>query len=99
MFVLGNLVEAFGQLLHGVIALWTLVIFVAAVLSWVPIDPYNPLVRVLRNLSDLLCDPIRRLVPMGRIGIDLSPLLAILLLQFTDQFLVRSLIELGARLG
>jgi uncharacterized protein YggT (Ycf19 family) len=36
---------------------------------------------------------------MDSLGIDLSPLLAILLLQFTNQFVVVSLHKLGMRLG
>ena len=36
---------------------------------------------------------------VGSLGIDLSPLLAILLLQFTNQFLVQSLHELAQRMG
>jgi uncharacterized protein YggT (Ycf19 family) len=39
------------------------------------------------------------MVPMGSLGIDLSPLLAILLLQFSNQFVVASLHGLAARLG
>ena len=99
MFVLGNLVTAAANLIGVLINLWSFVIVVSAILSWVPIDPYNQLVRIIRRLADVLCDPIRRLVPMAGLGIDLSPLLAILVLQFTNQFLVRSLFELGARLG
>ena len=68
-------------------------------LSWVPIDPYHPIVIAVRRIADLLCDPIRRLVPMHSLGIDLSPFIAILLLQFTNQFVVASLRELGAADG
>jgi len=99
MFVMGNLLTALANLLGGVINLWSFVIIVAAVLSWLPIDPYHPAATVIRRVADLLCDPIRRVVPMQNLGIDLSPLFAILLLQFTNQFLVSSLRELGARMG
>jgi YggT family protein len=100
VFVLGNLLGALATLLGMLINLWSLVIFVSALLSWVPnLDPYNPVVVAVRRLADLLCDPIRRLVPMGSLGIDLSPLLAILLLQFTNQFVVASLHGMAARLG
>jgi YggT family protein len=82
------------------IDLWSLVIIVSAVLSWIPnLDPYHPAVTTVRRIADLICDPIRRIVPMGSLGIDLSPLLAILLLQFTNQFVVASLRGLAARLG
>ncbi len=99
MFVLGNLLTAIANVLGGVINLWSFVVIVAAVLSWLPIDPYHPAATVVRRLADLLCDPIRRIVPMHSIGIDLSPLFALLLLQFTNQFLVSSLRELGQRMG
>lgn len=99
MFVLGNLLTAIANVLGGVINLWSFVVIVAAVLSWLPIDPYHPAATVVRRIADLLCDPIRRIVPMHSIGIDLSPLFALLLLQFTNQFLVSSLRELGQRMG
>jgi YggT family protein len=99
MFVLGNLVTALATLLNAVINLWSFVIIVSAVLSWLPIDPYHPAAAAVRRIADVLCDPIRRLVPMQNLGIDLSPLIALLLLQFTNQFLVHSLADLGGRLG
>lgn len=98
MFVVGNLLGAVAWLLHQVLMVYTFVILINALLSWVRPDPFNPIVRTLARLSDLVLDPIRRLVPMQSLGIDLSPLLAILLLQFIDLVLVRSLGELAARL-
>lgn len=99
MFVVGNLLGALASLFGILLNLWTFIILVSAILSWLPIDPYHPAVGVIRRIADLICDPIRRLVPMGSIGIDLSPLLAILLLQFTNQFVVQSLHDLAARMG
>jgi YggT family protein len=99
MFVLGTLLRATASILHVVIVLWTVVVIASAVLSWLPIDPYHPAASVVRRLSDVLCDPIRRIVPMHNLGIDLSPLFAVLLLQFTDQFLVASLSQLGGHLS
>jgi hypothetical protein len=42
MFVMGNLLTALASLFAGVINLWSFVIIVSAVLSWLPIDPYHP---------------------------------------------------------
>ena len=99
MFVMGNLLTALASLLAGVINLWSFVIIVSAVLSWLPIDPYHPAAAVVRRISDILCDPIRRIVPMHSLGIDLSPLIALLLLQFTNQFVVSSLRGIAERMG
>ena len=55
-----------------------------AVLSWV--NPYSPLSAPAQQLTRPLLDPIRRFVPLIS-GIDLSPLVAILLLQLLLRFL------------
>jgi YggT family protein len=99
MLVVGNFLSALATLLGTLINLWSLVILVSAILSWVPIDPYSPIVNAVQKIANLLCDPIRKMVPMQNLGIDLSPLLAILLLQFTNEFVVRSLGQLGQKLG
>lgn len=53
-------------------------IVVQAVLSWV--NPYSPLARPLQQLNAPLLRPLQRLLPLVG-GIDLAPLVAILLLQ------------------
>jgi YggT family protein len=49
-----------------------------AVLSW--INPYSPIAAPAQQLTRPILDPIRRLVPLIG-GVDLSPLVAVLLLQ------------------
>src|SRR5438067_13855531 len=98
MFVVGDVLAVVAKLIGFVLDFWTVAIVAAAILSWVPVDPYHPLVRAVRAIADLICDPIRRLVPMGNIGIDLSPLLAILFLQFTAQVLVKVLNDIAGRM-
>lgn len=44
-------------------------------------DPRSPLIQALNQITEPILEPIRRIMP--RLGmIDLSPLIAILLLQF-----------------
>ena len=54
-----------------------------AVLSW--INPYSPVAPLVNQLSRPILDPIRRFVPSIS-GVDLSPLVAILLLQVVLMF-------------
>jgi YggT family protein len=62
----------------------TVAIFARAILSWFQLDPRSPLVQILNDLTDPVLEPIRRVMP--RLGmIDLSPLIAILLLQFVSR--------------
>lgn len=56
-------------------------IFIRAILSWFQMDPRNPLIQALDSVTEPILEPIRRIMP--RLGmIDLSPLIAILLLVF-----------------
>ena len=60
-------------------------IFIRALLSWFPIDPRNPLVTILYDVTEPILDPLRRVIP--RLGmIDITPLVAILLIQVIGNF-------------
>ena len=54
------------------------VVILQAVLSW--INPYSPIAPTVNQLTRPILDPIRRFVPLIA-GVDLSPLVVILLLQ------------------
>jgi YggT family protein len=58
--------------------LYTFLIIVRVVLSWVSAGGYNPAVAIIYTLTDPVLRPIRRIIPvMG--GFDLSPIFAIIL--------------------
>lgn len=56
-------------------------ILVRILISWLPIHPWNPVVRWLRIIVDPILLPFRRILPAVA-GLDLSPLLAILVIFF-----------------
>jgi YggT family protein len=59
--------------------LWV-AILIRVLLSWFPIDPSNPIIRVLFEVTEPVLAPFRRVIP--RIGMfDLSPLAALLVIQ------------------
>ena len=100
MFVIGNFLKAIATLTQTLIWLYTLVVIVGAVISWVHADPYNPIVRVIRSLTEPLYYRVRKLLPFVFInGLDLSPLVILLLLQFFNMAVVSSVWQLGARLA
>ena len=66
-------------------------VIVRALISWVEPNPYNPVVRTLRLLTDPLLRPLQRLqwrLARGRLPVDLSPIGAILLIVLVRRFLV-----------
>lgn len=88
-----RLLEGFGlSLLNLIASLFTIymwVIIIRALISWVSPDPYNPIVQILYKLTEPVLRPLRRLVPPHKLGgLDLSPLIAILLLLLVRQTLV-----------
>ena len=75
----------------GLIDAYFWIILIRALLSWVNPDPRNPIVRFLVAVTEPVLKPLRKLVPPQKLGgIDLSPLLAILTLQFVRNGLVLS---------
>jgi len=90
MFMLGYFLQALAGVVHVLLMAIMLVVVARAVLSWVSPDPYNPIVRVIIQLSEPLLYPIRRRLPILG-GLDLSPMLLILAAVFLDNFLVPSL--------
>ena len=98
MFVIGNLLDAVATILGYVLtALWW-VLLINAILSWVRPDPHNPIVMFLDRVSDIVCDPIRRLFPTAMSGIDFAPFIAMLAIWFLQIFAVRSLHQFAIRM-
>ena len=71
------------------ITLLILLIFITSLLSWVQPDPRNPLVRALHGIVDPVLHPIRTLLPSS-MGMDFSPMVAILILYALQALLQRS---------
>ena len=77
------------QLIQLAIQALTLIIFVDAILTWIPqIDRYNPVVLALRRITQPIYRPIRKAIPPEKTGyIDLSPMIAIIGLQIIGRIL------------
>lgn len=97
MFVLGNLVATVAQLLDAALTIYTWIVILRVLISWVGPDPFNPIVQFLMHVTDPFLDKFRRIIPpLGMF--DVSPVVAILVLQALQHFLVRTLLDLSARL-
>ncbi|HLC40376.1 MAG TPA: YggT family protein [Methylomirabilota bacterium] len=88
MILIHSLVGFIGWILN----LYTWIIIAAALITWVSPDPYNPIVRFLGQVTEPVLRPIRRLIPTYKTGIDLSPLIAIILIQFIERVILPSLL-------
>jgi YggT family protein len=74
----------FENFLALLLQILLMAIFVRVLLTWLPIDQSNPIVRVLFDVTEPVLAPFRRVIP--RIGMfDLSPIAAMLVIQFISQ--------------
>ena len=80
--------EAFVNVFFGAL---TLVIFARVILSWVPIRLPWGLNDFVQSVSEPILGPIRRLLPASA-GMDFSPLVALVVLQYLVPTLVLQLL-------
>lgn len=74
-----------SNLVGRLIDIYCLILFGAVILSWTGASPHHPFARLLNSLTEPLLSPIRRVLPsMG--GLDFSPMVLILGLQFLKGF-------------
>lgn len=66
------------------IELYTIVVFVAIVVSWVGLPPSNPIAQLAHALTEPVLAPIRRLVPPVA-GLDFSPMILLIGLQLLQR--------------
>ena len=99
MFVFGNLIMALATVLDYTLTIANWLVIIRALLSWVSPDPYNVIVQFLYKVTEPLLAPFRRLVPAYAIGIDLSPIFALLAIWFLKLFLIRTLFGIAMRMG
>ena len=66
---------------------YTLVVFVAVILSWIRLEPDNPLLRITNTLTEPVLSRIRRVLPVFG-GLDLSAMVLLLGLRLLRRLLV-----------
>lgn len=94
MFILGNFIEALAQLLNIVLTIYIWAIILRAILSWINPNPYNPFMVFLAKATEPVLGFVRQFIPdLG--GIDLSPMVVILVLYFVKGFLVKTLFQVA----
>ncbi|PYM85673.1 MAG: hypothetical protein DME09_04815 [Candidatus Rokuibacteriota bacterium] len=72
--------------------LYSYVIIAAALITWVSPDPRNPVVVFLRRATEPVLEPVRRLLPPWRTaGLDLSPVIVLIAIQFVQRVVLPSL--------
>ena len=77
-------VYALAIIMHQLIFVYTWVLIINALLSFVQPDPYNPIVQTLHRLTAPVYRKLRQFVPTIFGGVDLAPFFIVIALQFID---------------
>ncbi|MBI5193454.1 MAG: YggT family protein [Nitrospirae bacterium] len=97
MFVFTNFLSAVAEIIDYILTFYMYIIIARALISWVNPDPYNKIVQLLFRITEPVLDPLRKLVPAWKLGLDLSPMIAILIIMFLKRFLVSTLMQMAMR--
>ena len=88
MNVGGAFANAVLQVALAILFVIKWLVIIAAVISWVSPDPRNPIVQFLYRTTNPILRPFRKILPPSKTGgIDLSPILVILVILFLQVFL------------
>ncbi|MBC7911639.1 MAG: YggT family protein [Pyrinomonadaceae bacterium] len=93
----GAIIAVIGYLLYGLLALYSLLIFIRIIFSWGQVSHRNRLMRFLVNATDPLLVPLRRMIPP--LGVfDISPIVAFIIIWLFQAAVAGTLLR-GARLS
>ena len=84
-----------AKLVLELLSIYKYILLGSVIISWVNADPYNPIVRLLYQVTEPLMAFVRRWIPLRGMGIDFSPMIILLAIVFLQSFLVPSLIQLS----
>ena len=88
----GAVFRIIGFIISGLISIYILFITIRVIFSWGMLDYRNRLMRFLVDVTEPLLGPLRRMIP--RLGwLDISPLVAILILWLFQQAVAGTLLS------
>jgi len=97
MYALGYPLLTAVSILDVLLMIYICIIIAVAIFSWVNPDPLNPLVRILRNITEPVLEKLRPYVPLIG-GLDLTPVALIVIIVFVKNGILRVLYRFASNL-
>jgi YggT family protein len=94
----GLFIASIAELLGLLINVFIGAILMQVILSWVAPGNYNPLIGLVHKIADPVLAPARRIIPPIS-GIDLSPLVVLVVLQLLKILLVAPIANFAVQMG
>ena len=98
MFIIGELFNSLAFLVNAICQIFYWLLVARIIISWFPVEPYHPIVQFLTQVTDPLLAPLRR-IPLQIGMLDLTPLIAFMILFFVNRVAVRILLILAYQFG
>ncbi|HWS89434.1 MAG TPA: YggT family protein [Pyrinomonadaceae bacterium] len=90
--LLGKPIGIVGSLIYGVLALYSLMIFMRIIISW-GVSPYNRFLHFLIRATEPVLGPFRRIIPT--IGFfDISPIVVLFLLDLFQRAVIATMLRM-----
>lgn len=83
------------QIINTVFRLYSYLILARIFLTWMPIDFYNPVVQFIYRVTEPVLAPFRIILPLGGMGLDLSPIIVFFLLSVLQRALINILVSIA----
>jgi YggT family protein len=85
------------RVISVVFQIYEFLILIRVLLSWINVNPYrpaidHPIVQVLYRITDPVLEPLRRIIPPIGGAVDISPIVAIIILEITHRILTSILL-------
>ena len=77
------------KVVKGIFAILDLFVWARVILNWIPHNPYNEITRTVYTVTEPLLKPLRELIPVSSMGIDISPFILLLALNMAESFALR----------
>ncbi len=94
-----NFLKAVAEIFNFVVSAYTIVIVFRVIISWIQIPSLYSVAVIAYKLTEPLLKPIRKYVPPYKMGgLDLSPMILLIILMFIKSFVIRSLMQYAVQL-
>jgi YggT family protein len=93
-YMLSQFIAFLAFALDWLLELYMWILIIGVLLTWVSPDPRNPIVQFLRIATEPVLAPVRRLLPPWKTGgLDLSPVIVLIAIQFVERVILPGLVR------
>lgn len=87
MFFLINIINILFRI-------YSYIILTRIIFSWISVDRTNPIIKFIYKITEPILEPFRIILPLGGMGIDLSPVIVFFLLNLLRTSLIKLIVNL-----